>query len=41
MAIKKKTGKEAEFRTWLMQFKTDYKRERNFIKYVEIAAWGK
>jgi len=37
----KKIGKEKEFRAELTQLKTEYKRKRNFIKYVERKVWGK
>jgi len=34
-------GKEAEFNQYLLALKTDWKRLRNFIKYVERKKWGK
>ena len=35
------TGQGAEFQTWLLQLKAEYKRKRNFIQYVERKPWGK
>ena len=34
-------GKEAEFKADLLAIKTEWKRLRNFIKYVERTKWGK
>ena len=34
-------GREKQLRGWLMQLKTEYRRKRNFIKYVERKAWGR
>ncbi len=39
--LMKRIGKEKKFHDDLMQLKTDYKRKRNFIKYVERKVWGK
>ena len=39
--LTKKIGKEKEFSAELARLKTEYKRKRNFIKYVERRAWGK
>lgn len=39
--LTKKIGKEKEFCTELARLKTEYKRKRNFIKYVKRRAWGK
>jgi len=39
--LTKKIGKEKEFLAKLAQLKTEYKRKRNFIKYVKRRAWGK
>ena len=39
--LTKKIGKEKEFHAELARLKTEYKRKRNFIKYVERRAWGK
>jgi uncharacterized Zn finger protein len=36
-----KIGKEGEFRVELVRIKTEFKRKRNFIKFVERRAWGK
>ncbi len=36
-----KIGKQVEFKSWLTELKTEYKRKRNFITYVERKAWGK
>jgi len=38
--LMKKGGNEKEFSIWLNEIKTEYKRKRNFIKYVERRAWG-
>jgi hypothetical protein len=34
-------GNEKDFHTELLRLKNEYKRKRNFIKYVERHAWGK
>jgi len=34
-----RSGRERDFRTWLSQIKTEFKRKRNFIKYVEQRSW--
>jgi uncharacterized Zn finger protein len=39
--LMKKADKEKEFHTWLEQLKAEYKRKRNFIKYVEKTSFGK
>ncbi len=39
--IMKRIGKEKEFRTDLACLKDEYKRKRNFIKYIERKAWGR
>ena len=39
--LMKTLGQEAEFRVWLLQLKVEYRRKRNFIKYVERTPWGK
>jgi len=36
-----KLGQEREFVAWMQAIKTEHKRKRNFIKYVERRAWGK
>jgi uncharacterized Zn finger protein len=40
-ALMKKSGTEGEFDDWLADLKTEYKRKRNFIKFVGRRAWGK
>ena len=39
--LMRKIGRETEFRAWLVGLKTEYRRKRNFIKYVERRPWGK
>jgi hypothetical protein len=36
-----KLGQEREFVAWMQAIKTEHKRKRNLIKYVERRAWGK
>jgi len=38
--LMKEISQEMEFRAWLLELKSEYKRKRNFIKYVERKAWG-
>ncbi len=38
--LMKGLNREEEFHTWLTQITTEYKRKRNFIKYVKCEAWG-
>ncbi len=39
--LMKTLGQEAAFSDWVHALKGEYKRKRNFIKYVERRAWGK
>ncbi len=39
--LMKQMGKEEEFGVWLAQLRTEYKRKRNFIKYLERTPFGK
>jgi len=39
--LMKKIGKGQEFKDDLQRLKTEYKRKRNFIKFVEKKTWGK
>ena len=39
--LMKTLGQEVAFADWVHGLKSEYKRKRNFIKYVERRAWGK
>lgn len=39
--LMERDGRAEEFRSWLQQLKSENKRKRNFIKFVERKAWGK
>jgi uncharacterized Zn finger protein len=39
--LMREMGNEKDFRTELLRLKNEYKRKRNFIKYVERHTWGK